>query len=452
LSGLVPASFAQERVWFLDQLRPELGLFNVFEVHPLAGRLDRAALALALTELSRRHQPLRTTFELVDGLPMQVIGPVAAVPVDLVDRSQDDDPVAAAFAFSQQEGQRPFDLARGPLFRAVVIRLGPQEHQLLIALPHIITDGWSMTVLWQELQLLYEAFKAGQPSPLEELPVDYADYVIWQRERMQRPPMTRQLAYWKRQLEGAPRAVPLQTDRPLPPVPSHRGATQSRLVSTRLADRLRELGQAQGASLFMTLLAAFNLLLYRYSGEQDLVVGIAVANRSRPELEGLVGLFANLLVLRTRLNGTERFSDLLEQARAVTLGAYEHQELPFESVVAALRPEWARRFNPLFNVAFSHNVSEPASAGDQGSRAEPATAVDQDSMVVPGPSRYELLMVTADAPQGFRISLDYSRDLYDDATVTGMLDDLVHLLETVIEDPQQAISALARRSGVGTTP
>jgi acyl carrier protein len=452
LSGLVPASFAQERVWFLDQLRPELGLFNVFEVHPLTGRLDRAALALALTELSRRHQPLRTTFELVDGLPMQVIGPGAAVPVDLVDLTQDDDAVAAAFAFSQQEGQRPFDLARGPLFRAVVIRLGPQEHQLLIALPHIITDGWSMTVLWRELQLLYGAFKAGQPSPLEELPVDYADYVIWQRERMKRPTMTRQLAYWTRQLDGAPRAVPLQTDRPHPPVPSHRGATQSRLVSTRLADRLRELGQAQGASLFMTLLAAFNLLLYRYSGEQDLVVGIAVANRSRPELEGLVGLFANLLVLRTRLNGTERFSDLLEQARAVTLGAYEHQELPFESVVAALRPEWARRFNPLFNVAFSHNVSEPASAGDQGSPAEPATAVDQDSMVVPGPSRYELLMVTADAPQGFRISLDYSRDLYDDATVTGMLDDLVHLLETVIEDPQQAISALARRSGVGTTP
>jgi len=286
--------------------------------------------------------------------------------------------------------------------------------------------------LWQELRALYEAFKAGQPSPLEEVPVEYADYVVWLRERMKGPLFTRELAYWMRQLHGAPHIAQLPTDRPRPQVPSHRGATQSRLVSARLAEKLREVGHRQGASLFMTLLTGFNILLHRYSGEKDLVVGIAVANRSRPELEGLIGLFTNLLVLRTQLNGTESFNDVLDQVREVTLGAYEHQELPFESVVAALRPEWARRFNPLFNVAFSHNVSESASTGDQGSPAGPVPTVDQDSMVVPGSSRYELLMVTADAPQGFRVSFDYSRDLFDDATVSRMLDDLMRLFGEVV--------------------
>jgi hypothetical protein len=362
---------------------------------------------------------------------MQVIGDATTVRLDLVDLSQDVDPAAAAFAYSQKEGQRAFDLARSPLFRPVLIQLGPEEHQLLITLHHIITDGWSMTVLWQEVQLLYEAFKAGQPSPLGELLVEYGDYVVWLHERMKGPFLTRELAYWTRQLQGAPHVAPLPTDRPRPKVPSHRGATQSRRVAAGLADKLRGLGQRQGASLFMTLLAGFNVLLHRYSGERDLVVGIAVANRSRPELEGMIGLFTNLLVLRTQLNGTERFSEVLDQVREVTLGAYEHQELPFESVLAALRPDWARRFNPLFNVAFSHNVSEPASTG-QGSPAGPEPTLDQDSMVVPGSSRYELLMVTADAPPGFRVSFDYSRDLFDDATVSRMLDDLMRLFEEVV--------------------
>jgi amino acid adenylation domain-containing protein len=431
LSGRVPATFSQERVWFLDQLRPELGLFNVFDVHPLAGRLDRAALTRTLTELSRRHQPLRTTFELVDGRPMQVIGPASTIESDLVDVSHEADPVAAAFAYSQREGQRPFDLARGPLFRPLVIRLGPEEHQLLFALHHSITDGWSMTVLWEEFQVLYEAFKAGVASPLPELPVEYADYVAWLRARWRGPRATRELAYWTQQLDGAPYATKLPTDRPHPQVSSHRGATQTRFVSAALAQKLLDKSQAQGASLFMTLLATLNVLLHRHTGERDQVIGIAVANRSRPEFERMVGLFSNLLALRTRLDGEESFRQLLDQVRQVTLGAYEHQELPFEFVLAARRPEWARRFNPLFNVAFSHNVSERASFTGKSTPAGPAPAVDQDSTVVAGPSRYDLLLVTADAPQGFRIAFDYSKDLFDDATVRRMLDDLIRLLEEI---------------------
>ncbi len=261
-----------------------------------------------------------------------------------------------------------------------------------------------------------------------------------QRQRMEGPLLARELSYWKRQLSEAPNAVRLPTDRPRLSIPSHRGATQGRLVSAELAEGLRALGHEKGASLFMTLLAAFNVLLHRYSGQRDLVVGIAVANRSRPELEGLVGLFANLLVLRIEVDGTQRFEQLLGRVREVTLGAYEHQELPYEKLVEELRPERARSFNPLFNVAFAHNASEPTAPADRVPALAPAD--DHDTMVVPGPSRYDLVLATADAREGFHVSFDYSTDLFDDATVSSMLDDLVHLFEGVVEDPRRAVDEL----------
>ena len=255
--------------------------------------------------------------------------------------------------------------------------------------------------------------------------------------------LARELSYWKRQLSGAPHAVQLRGDRAQPSVPSHRGASQGRLVSGELAERLRQVGKPYGASLFMTLLAAFSVLLHRNSDQGGLVVGIAVANRSRPELEGMIGLFANLLDLRVEVDGKEPFDQLLARVRAVTLGAYEHQEVPYEKVVEALRPERARSFNPLFNVAFSHNASESTAPVDRGLMA--VVPPDEDeALIVPGPSRYDLVLATADAREGFRISFDYSTDLFNDATVSRMLDDLLRLLEGVVEDPRRAVVELAR--------
>jgi amino acid adenylation domain-containing protein len=428
----IPVSFGQERILFLDQSQPGSALYNLSDIHPIAGRFDQAALERSLCELCRRHESLRTTFQVVQGRPVQVIGDASPVTLPVVDLSREPNPEAAASARSIEEGQRPFDLARGPLFRAVAFRLNSERHQVQLTMHHIITDGWSINVIRRELQILYDAFTVGQRSPLEDLPVRYADYAAWQRQRMEGPRLTRQLSFWKQQLMGAPHAVRLLTDRPQPSVPSHRGASQSRLVTAELAEGLRRVGQAQGASLFMTLLAAFSLLLNRDSAERDLVIGVAVANRSRPELEGVVGLFANLLALRIEVDGTERFEQLLGRVREVTLGAYEHQELPYEKLVEALRPERARSFNPLFNVAFSHNASEPSAPVERVPAVAAVPANDDDTVIEPGASRYDLVLATADAPEGFRISFDYSTDLFDDATVRRMLGDLLRLLEGIV--------------------
>jgi acyl carrier protein len=428
----IPVSFGQERILFLDQSQPGSALYNLSDIYPIAGRFDQAALERSLSELCRRHESLRTTFQVVQGRPVQVIGDASPVTLPVVDLSREPNPEAAASARSIEEGQRPFDLARGPLFRAVAFRLNSERHQVQLTMHHIITDGWSINVIRRELQILYDAFTVGQRSPLEDLPVRYADYAAWQRQRMEGPLLTRQLSFWKQQLMGAPHAVRLLTDRPQPSVPSHRGATQSRLVTAELAEGLRRVAQAHGASLFMTLFAAFSLLLNRESAERDLVIGVAVANRSRPELEGVVGLFANLLALRIEVDGRERFEQLLGRVREVTLGAYEHQELPYEKLVETLRPERARSFNPLFNVAFSHNASEPSAPVERVPAVAGVPANDDDTVIESGASRYDLVLATADAPEGFRISFDYSTDLFDDATVRRMLGDLLRLLEEIV--------------------
>jgi len=443
-------SFGQERIWFLDQSQPGSALYNLSTIHPIAGPFDLAALERSLSELFRRHESLRTNFQLVGGRPVQVVAAATASTLDLIDLSREREPEAAAATRCLQETQRPFDLARGPLFRALALRLSPDRHQVLLTMHHIITDGWSIDLLQRELHILYQAFSAGQPSLLKDLPVRYADYAAWQRRRMEGPLLARELSYWKTQLAGAPFAVRLPTDRPQSSIATHRGASQGRLVSADLAEGLRRVGQAHGASLFMTLLAAFNVLLHHNTGERDLVVGIAVANRSRPELEGLVGLFANLLVLRIKVDGSQRFEQLLGRVRDGTLGAYDHQELPYEKLVEELRPERARSFNPLFNVAFSHNASERTAPTDQGPLRSPATD-DREAMAAPGPSRYDLVLATADAQGGFRVSFDYRTDLFDDATVSRMLDDLLRLFVAVVEDPGRALNELLHPTAVAVT-
>ncbi|RMF36691.1 MAG: non-ribosomal peptide synthetase, partial [Chloroflexi bacterium] len=350
----LPLSFAQQRLWFLDQLAPNTPLYNIPDAIRLRGPLDVAVLERSLNEIVRRHESLRTTFRATDGKPVQVIAPTLKLPLPLVDLSGL--PKAAREAEVQrlatEEAQRPFDLSRGPLLRVTLLRLGDEEHVALLTMHHIISDGWSMRVLVQELAALYDAFSHGRPSPLPDLPIQYADFALWQREWLQGEVLEEQLAYWKQQLSGSPPVLELPTDRPRPPVQSFRGAHRPFMLPRPLSQAIKALCRREGVTPFMLLLAAFQTLLHRYTGQDDISVGTPIANRNRAEIEGLIGYFANTLVLRTDLSGDPPFRELLKRVREVALGAYAHQDLPFEMLVDALQPERDLSHTPLFQVMF----------------------------------------------------------------------------------------------------
>jgi hypothetical protein len=286
---------------------------------------------------------------------VQVIAPFGGfvLPVEDLSGLEEADREAAVRRRAGEEARRPFDLAAGPLFRAALLRLGAEEHVLLLSMHHIVSDGWSMGVLYRELSALYEAYREGGESPLPELPVQYADYAVWQREQLEGEVLDRQLSYWRERLAGAPELLELPTDRPRPPVQTYRGATVPVELSPELLERLQALGRSEGATLYMTLLGAFQVLLSKYSGSEDVVVGSPIAGRTRKEVEELIGFFVNTLVLRTDLSGDPSFREVLRRAREVTLGAYEHQEVPFERLVAELQPERSLSHSPLFQVMFT---------------------------------------------------------------------------------------------------
>ncbi|HEU4595289.1 MAG TPA: amino acid adenylation domain-containing protein, partial [Pyrinomonadaceae bacterium] len=315
-----PLSFAQQRLWFLDKLEPGSAAYNMPTALRLTGRLDAAALGRTLGEVVRRHEVLRTTFVEVDGSPVQVIAPASEVSLPVTDLSALDagEREAEAQRLTQQEARRPFDLAAGPLLRAALLRLSEQEHVLLVTMHHIVSDGWSTGIFIREMSALYAAFTSGEESPLEELPVQYADYAAWQRQYLSGEVLDAQLSYWRGQLGGAPALLELPTDRPRPPAQSYRGATHSFILPGELTSALRELSQREGCTLFMTLLAGWQALLSRYSNQQDVVVGTPIANRTRVETEGLIGFFVNTLALRTDLSGDPTFRELLARVREVT--------------------------------------------------------------------------------------------------------------------------------------
>src|SRR5215213_855724 len=323
-----PASFAQQRLWFLDQLEPDSALYNVPVATHLSGRLDLPALVRALNEIVARHEVLRTTFAMREGQLMQVVGPppnhLELPAVELGARTPQE-VEAVARRMAAEEGNRPFDLARGPLLRARLLRFGADEHVLLLTMHHIISDGWSMAVLFNELGQLYAAFSRGQESPLEELPIQYADYAVWQRERLQGDVLEGQLKYWREQLGGEPLPV-LKIGRPRAARASYRGGQEAIELGEELRRVLQRRCMEQRVTLYMLLLAAFDVLLYRYTGEKDVVVGTPIANRLNPEVEGLIGFFVNTLVLRVKVEPGESFAALLGHVRDVTLGAYDHQE------------------------------------------------------------------------------------------------------------------------------
>ncbi|HEV3051498.1 MAG TPA: condensation domain-containing protein, partial [Longimicrobium sp.] len=309
----LPLSFAQERLWFIDRLEPESAAYNVPVVWRVGGALDEAALERALGEIVRRHEALRTVFAEVDGSPVQVIAPFAGFSLQVEDLSglSEADREAAVRERAGEEARRTFDLSAGPLFHMALLRLGAEDHVLLLCMHHILSDQWSMGVLRRELSALYEAYREGGESPLPELAVQYADYAVWQREQLAGEVLDRQLAYWREHLSGAPELLELPTDRPRPAVQTYRGAIEGITLSGELLARLEALGRSEGATLFMTLLAAFQVLLGRYGGSEDVVVGSPVSGRTRREVEELIGLFLNTLVLRTDLSGDPGFRTVL---------------------------------------------------------------------------------------------------------------------------------------------
>ncbi|HEY4575941.1 MAG TPA: amino acid adenylation domain-containing protein, partial [Thermoanaerobaculia bacterium] len=350
--GPLPLSFGQRRLWFIDQLEPDSALYNLPVALRVDGPLSPAVLARALSEIVRRHEALRTVFAAVKGAPVQVIQPAAPFHLPVVDLAglPEREREAAALALAGDEGLRPFDLRRGPLLRCVLLRLGEGAHVAALTLHHIASDGWSRGILVREIAALYAAFAGGRSSPLPEPPVQYADFAVWQRSWLQGEVLENGISFWRRQLAGLPPLLELPTDRPRPAIRSDRGATRRMSVSSGLARRIAALARGEGATLFMVLLAAFQTLLARYSGQDDLAVGTPIAGRNREETEGLIGFFINTLVLRGDLAGNPTFRELLHRVRETALAAYLHQDVPFERLVDELAPERNLAQTPLFQV------------------------------------------------------------------------------------------------------
>src|SRR4028118_1036117 len=432
-----PASFAQQRLWLLDRLFPGNTFYNVATALRLTGSLDIAALEQTFNEIVHRHEALRTTFRMLEGQLVQVIASTLTLPLTLVDLRHlpPTEQEAEIRRLAIQERSRSFNLSQDPLLRVMLLQLDSSEHVLLLNLHHIVSDGWSIGVLIRELGTLYTTFASNQPSPLPELPIQYADFADWQREWLQGEVLETQLAYWKQQLDTLP-LLNLPTDRPRPATPTYRGATQFLELPKSLSEELEALSQRQGVTLFMTLLAAFQTLLYRYTQQEDIVVGSAIANRNRREIEGLIGFFVNSLVLRTNLSGNPTFLELLDRVREVALGAYAHQDLPFEKLVEELHPERNLSYHPLFQVAFSLQ-NTPIEALEL-----PGLTLSWLEFDTPS-AKFDLELHLWESPEGLRGQVIYSTDLFDDTTITRMLGHFQTLLKGIVANPQQRLGKLS---------
>jgi amino acid adenylation domain-containing protein len=437
LTDRCPLSFAQQRLWFLEQLEPNSPRYHIRAGFRLEGRLDVAALQAALATIVARHAVLRTTFASVEGEPVQVILP--ARPVELAVRDLRHQPPherqAMAERLLSEAVRRPFNLTQDLLLRATLVQLADSEQLLLLVIHHIAADGWSLAILLQELSACYEAHLAGKPCALPALPLQYADFAVWQRGWLQGEVLKSPLAYWTEQLRGAPPVLELPTDRPRPALQAFTGASQRVLLPRALAEALQALSRQEGATLFMTLLAAFTTLLWRYSGQEDIVVGSPIAGRNRTEIEGLIGLFVNTLALRTDLSGNPTFRALLARVRALTLAAYTHQDLPFEKLVEALQPERSLRHSPLFQVLLVLQNTAPAALRLDGLRVHRLA-------VTSGTAKFDLTLYLTERADGLLTSLEYSTELFDAATIERLLGHYRVLLEGVVTDPDQRLADL----------
>ncbi|HYR07710.1 MAG TPA: amino acid adenylation domain-containing protein, partial [Longimicrobium sp.] len=433
-----PQSFAQRRLWFVDRMQPGSAAYNITRAYLLSGPLDVEALRRAVDEIVRRHESLRTVFASADGAPVQVVLPRIDLPlaVETVDGPTPEARRERALRRAHEEAEWAFDLERGPLLRVTLLRVSEQEHALVLVMHHIVSDGWSMGVLFGELGALYDAFSRGLPSPLPPLPMQYAGYAALQRERLSGSRVEAELAHWKRHLEGAPALLELPTDRPRPAVPTLRGAVHPFTLPAAQADALRRLARQEGASLFVALLAGFQALLARWSGQDDLVVGVPVASRDGVAAEPLIGFLVNTLPLRADLSGEPSFRELLRRVRETTFAALENQEVPFERVVDELRVERSLAYHPVYQVLFSLQSSPPDALrlGD--------LAVERVALAG-ATSRADLSMLVTEVPGAdVEAELEYSTDLFDAATAERLCRHLARLLEGAAADPDAPLSAL----------
>jgi len=437
-SGNAPLSFEQRRLWFLDQLEPGSSAYNMPVVLNLVGILDVDALEAALNALVARHETLRTRFGVEAGDPVQIIAAElkAPLPVDDLGSVPETEREAQLQKQMQSEADAPFDLAQGPLLRARLLKLGEQAHVLVLTLHHIIFDGWSMSVLMRELSVLYGAGCRGESSPLPALPIQYADYAIWQRDWLQGPVLEKELSYWREQLKDTP-VLDLPTDRSRPATPSLRGAQLQIDLPVILTDGLDALSRRAGVTLFMTLLTAFQLLLQRCSGQDDIVVGSPIAGRNKVEVEGLIGFFVNTLVLRTDLSGNPTLMDLLGRVMEVALGAYSHQVLPFDKLVEELQPERDMSRNPLFDVMI--NLMEGIDGAEKLSSFTNLEITPKKCSSVQ--SKFTLTLYVKRVDNQLRLNLVYQADILDADRMFCMLQQFRYLLEQVVARPDQTIQS-----------
>jgi amino acid adenylation domain-containing protein len=433
---IFPLSFAQQRLWFLDQLAPKSPQYNIPAALHLSGPLDVNGFHRSLHAIVQRHEVLRGRFIPENGRPVQVVASGTPLPLPLVDlrglpataRQEE------AVRLATQEARRPFSVTDGPLIRAGLIRIDDDEHIALLTMHHIVSDGWSTTILTRELSILYNAFTGGEPGGLPPLPVQYADYASWQRNRLQGERIEVLLQFWRERLDGPPSVLNLPTDRPRPAMETYQGARLSFDLPRTLSEKLKDLARDHAATLFMVLLAAFRVLLHRYTGQEEIFIGTPVANRDRSELQGLIGLFANTLVMRNDVVGDPPFIELLHQERSATIDALAHQELPFEVLVEKLRPERSLSFSPLFQVMFALQEDPVRGLELPGLHCR-LVEIDQ------GTAKFDLTLFMTVQEDRLNGMFEYNRDLFDNETIAGMAGHFILLLQGIAEDPARPVSA-----------
>ncbi|ARV58867.1 non-ribosomal peptide synthetase [Nostocales cyanobacterium HT-58-2] len=435
--GKLPLSFAQQRLWFLDKLKKQNSPYNIPAALKLVGMVNVKTFKQSLNEIVRRHETLRTTFTIVDSEPIQVIAPTLILMLPIIDLCElpETERNVTIKQLVHQEAKRPFDLNTDTLIRTTLLKLGNTEHILLLTMHHIISDGWSVGILVRELTALYEAFSLGKSSPLPELPIQYADFAVCQRQWLQGEILEGHLSYWKQQLGHNLSTLQLPTDYPRPEVQTFRGATQFVMLPKALCESLKSLSHQEGVTLFMTLLTSFKILLHYYTAQDDIVVGTDIANRNQPEIEGLIGFFVNQLVLRTDLSGNPTFLELLGRVREVTLQGYSHQDLPFNRLVKALKPERDMSRNPLFQVMFNLLNTPIPNLKLLGLNISP---VEIDSST----SVFDLSLNITDTEQELIGGLRYNTDLFNTATITKLIRHFEIILRHIVANPLTELKML----------
>jgi len=436
-NGIAPLSYAQQRLWFLDQLEPGSPLYNLHLSLRLQGKVDFDALHQAINTIISRHEALRTTFQMQGNQACQVILPEYKLDLPTSDLSHilPAEREGKVCSIVIEEAQRPFDFSMQPPLRARLLKFDEEDHVFIMIIHHIIIDGWSLGVFNKELGLLYSAICSGKEAALPDLPVQYIDFSDWQRQRLQDEVLEKQIKYWVDQLDGAPPLLELPTDRPRPAENSICGARQAIILPKELTAGLKTLCQQEQVTLFMILLAAYQTFLFRYSGQDDIVIGSPVASRIQPEIEGLIGFFINALVFRTDLSGNPTFRDLLARVKKTALDAYSHQDIPFEKLVEKLKPQRNLSYSPIYQVAFAFQNMHTKPLSLQGLTVTPLE-IDR------GTATFDLSLFVINTDQGLKILFEYNTDLFDDTTIGRMLGHYQQLLEGIVEDPDQTISTL----------